>query len=72
MQIEYVQRVMELDAAENHHKFLFEAVAGFNLAKTRHRGRNFNGQWGNHHGGNHVCCNIRGWCGGTRTSYWIL
>ncbi|KAA0716150.1 hypothetical protein E1301_Tti015860 [Triplophysa tibetana] len=41
---EYVQRVMELDADENHHKFLFLDEAGFNLAKTRRRGRNFIGQ----------------------------
>lgn len=35
---------MELDADENHHKFLFLDEAGFNLAKTRRRGRNFIGQ----------------------------
>lgn len=33
--------MMELDADENHHKFLFLDEAGFNLAKTR---RNFIGQ----------------------------
>ncbi|XP_055062950.2 uncharacterized protein [Misgurnus anguillicaudatus] len=41
---EYVQRVMEMDADENHHKFLFLDEAGFNLAKTRRRGRNVIGQ----------------------------
>ncbi|KAL0155112.1 hypothetical protein M9458_049375, partial [Cirrhinus mrigala] len=30
---------MELDADENHHKFLFLDEAGFNLAKTRRRVR---------------------------------
>ena len=35
---------MELDADENHHKFLFLDDAGFNLAKTRRRGQNFTGQ----------------------------
>lgn len=35
---------MALDADENHHKFVFVDEAGFNLAKTRRRGRNFIGQ----------------------------
>ncbi|XP_073688696.1 C-1-tetrahydrofolate synthase, cytoplasmic-like [Garra rufa] len=39
-----MQRVMELDADENHHKFLFLDEAGFNLAKTRRIGRNLIGQ----------------------------
>ncbi|XP_039463012.1 uncharacterized protein LOC120436306 [Oreochromis aureus] len=30
---EYIQRVMELDAAVNHHKYIFVDEAGFNLAK---------------------------------------
>nr|XP_055062604.1 uncharacterized protein LOC129445423 isoform X2 [Misgurnus anguillicaudatus] len=38
------QRVMKLDADENHHKFLFLDEAGFNLAKTRRRGGNVIGQ----------------------------
>ncbi|KAL0154153.1 hypothetical protein M9458_050612 [Cirrhinus mrigala] len=38
------QRVMELDADENHHKFLFLDEAGFNLAKTKRRGWNLIGQ----------------------------
>ncbi|XP_019210674.1 uncharacterized protein LOC109199799 isoform X3 [Oreochromis niloticus] len=41
---EYIQRVMELDAAVNHHKYIFVDEAGFNLAKTRRRGRNLIGQ----------------------------
>ena len=35
---------MELDADENHHKFIFLDEAGFNMAKTRRRGRNVIGQ----------------------------
>ncbi|XP_062869513.1 uncharacterized protein LOC134331906 isoform X2 [Trichomycterus rosablanca] len=35
-----VQRVMELDAAAMEQKFLYTDDAGFNLAKTRRRGRN--------------------------------
>lgn len=35
---------MELDAAVNHHKYIFVDEAGFNLAKTRRRGRNLIGQ----------------------------
>nr|XP_046213824.1 uncharacterized protein LOC124040776 isoform X1 [Oncorhynchus gorbuscha] len=42
LRTEYVQRVTELDADENH-KFLFLDEAGFNLAKTR-KGQNFIGQ----------------------------
>ncbi|XP_042589280.1 uncharacterized protein LOC122138774 [Cyprinus carpio] len=44
MRTEYVQRVMELDADDDHHKFIYLDEAGFNLAKTRRRGRNFIGQ----------------------------
>ncbi|XP_032886006.1 uncharacterized protein LOC116978827 [Amblyraja radiata] len=44
LRIEYVQRVMALDADDNHHKFVFVDEAGFNLAKTRRRGRNLIGQ----------------------------
>ncbi len=35
---------MELDADDDHHKFIYFDEAGFNLAKTRRRGRNFIGQ----------------------------
>ncbi|KAL3972979.1 myogenic factor 5 [Sarotherodon galilaeus] len=41
---ECIQRVMELDAAVNHHKYIFVDEAGFNLAKSRRRGRNLIGQ----------------------------
>ncbi|CAM4550445.1 unnamed protein product [Leuciscus chuanchicus] len=44
MRTEYVQRVMELDADDDHHKFIYLDEAGFNLAKTRRSGRNFIGQ----------------------------
>ncbi|XP_045915472.1 uncharacterized protein LOC123977049 isoform X2 [Micropterus dolomieu] len=44
MRTEYVQRVMELDAEYDHHKFIYLDEAGFNLAKTSRRGRNFIGQ----------------------------
>ncbi|XP_032877765.1 uncharacterized protein LOC116973630 [Amblyraja radiata] len=37
-------RAMALDADDNHHKFVFVDEAGFNLAKTRRRGRNLIGQ----------------------------
>ena len=36
---------MELDTDENHHKFIFLDEAGFDMAKTRRRGRNFIGLW---------------------------
>ncbi len=35
---------MKLDAAVNHHKYIFVDEAGFNLAKTRRHGRNLIGQ----------------------------
>ncbi len=35
---------MELDADDDHHKFIYLDEAGFNLAKTRRRGWNFIGQ----------------------------
>ncbi|XP_039655489.1 uncharacterized protein LOC120558522 [Perca fluviatilis] len=44
LRAEYVQRVMVLDADVNHHKYVFVDEAGFNLAKTRRRGRNIIGQ----------------------------
>ncbi|KAI2646419.1 Insertion element IS630 uncharacterized 39 kDa protein [Labeo rohita] len=52
---------MELDAAVNHHKFIFVDEAGFNLAKTRRRGRNLIGQRATiqvpgQHGGNISMC----------------
>lgn len=44
MRTEYVQRLMELDADDDHHKLIYLDEAGFNLAKTRRRGRSFIGQ----------------------------
>lgn len=41
----FFKRMMELDADENHHKFIFLEEAVFNLAKTRRRGRNLIGHW---------------------------
>ncbi|GAA6081714.1 uncharacterized protein LOC116052664, partial [Tachysurus ichikawai] len=41
---QYVQRIMELEAEEAHHKFIFVDEAGFNLCKVRRRGRNIIGQ----------------------------
>ncbi len=38
---------MVLDADMNHHKYIFVDEVGFNLAKTRRRGRNIIGQWAN-------------------------
>ncbi len=35
---------MELEADDDHHKFIYLDEAGFNLAKTWRRGRNFIGQ----------------------------
>ncbi|XP_016307648.1 uncharacterized protein LOC107662224 [Sinocyclocheilus anshuiensis] len=37
---EYVERVLQMDAAEIQHEFIYVDEAGFNLAKTRRRGRN--------------------------------
>ncbi|XP_012986523.1 uncharacterized protein LOC105028496 [Esox lucius] len=69
--------VMELDADDNHHKFIYLDEAGFNLAKTRRRGRNFIGQQATSQVPGNVgptlpCCDIRRWCDGTQTSYWII
>ena len=36
--------MMVLDAAVNHHKYIFVVEVGFNLAKTRHLGRIVIGQ----------------------------
>ncbi len=52
---------MGLDAAMNHHKYIFVDEAGFNLAKTRRRGRNIIGkratiQVPGQHGGNISMC----------------
>ncbi|KAF0023074.1 hypothetical protein F2P81_023704 [Scophthalmus maximus] len=41
---DYVQRVLDFDAAELPHEFIYVDEAGFNLAKTRRRGRNVVGQ----------------------------
>ncbi|XP_047677609.1 uncharacterized protein LOC113641431 [Tachysurus fulvidraco] len=35
---EYVERVLQMDAAEIQHEFIYVDEAGFNLAKTRRRG----------------------------------
>ncbi len=37
------QRVVELQAAAEHHDFIYVDEVGFNLCKTRRRGRNFIG-----------------------------
>ncbi|KAL1254530.1 hypothetical protein QQF64_016759 [Cirrhinus molitorella] len=37
---DYVQTVLDFDAAEMPHEFIYVDEAGFNLAKTRRRGRN--------------------------------
>ncbi|XP_027008009.2 uncharacterized protein LOC113646166 [Tachysurus fulvidraco] len=41
---DYVQTVLDFDAAEQPHEFIYVDEAGFNLAKTRRRGRNIVGQ----------------------------
>ncbi|XP_043091924.1 uncharacterized protein LOC122342172 [Puntigrus tetrazona] len=41
---QYVQRVMELEANQTPHKFIYVDEAGFNLARTRRRGRNLIGK----------------------------
>ncbi|XP_045579092.1 uncharacterized protein isoform X4 [Salmo salar] len=43
LRYEYVQRVMELEADVVHHELIYVDEAGFNLAKTRRRGRNIIG-----------------------------
>ncbi|KAL1276896.1 hypothetical protein QQF64_023569 [Cirrhinus molitorella] len=40
---DYVQTVLDFDAAEMPHEFIYVDEAGFNLAKTRRRGRNMKG-----------------------------
>ena len=40
----FLKRAMELEASENEHAFIFVDEAGFNLAKTRRRGRNLIGK----------------------------
>lgn len=50
-----------MDAAVNHHEYIFVDEAGFNLAKTRRRGRNLIGQRATiqvpgQHGGNLSMC----------------
>ncbi|XP_048855527.1 uncharacterized protein LOC125723169 isoform X9 [Brienomyrus brachyistius] len=37
---EYVERVLQMDAEQIQHEFIYVDEAGFNLAKTRRRGRN--------------------------------
>ncbi|XP_070402546.1 uncharacterized protein [Nothobranchius furzeri] len=41
---QYVQRVMEIEGMQTHHIFIYVDEAGFNLAKTRRRGRNVIGK----------------------------
>ncbi|KAM9399517.1 uncharacterized protein ACWYII_031651 isoform 1-T1 [Salvelinus alpinus] len=43
LRYEYVQSVMELEADAVHHELIYVDEAGFNLAKTRSRGRNIIG-----------------------------
>ncbi len=38
-------RMMEMDAAVHHNKYIFTDKASFHLAKTRRCGRNIIGQW---------------------------
>ncbi|XP_060799027.1 uncharacterized protein LOC132900766 isoform X2 [Neoarius graeffei] len=40
----YVQRVLDMDGADQIHEFIFIDEAGFNLSKNRRRGRNIIGQ----------------------------
>ncbi|XP_041759173.1 uncharacterized protein LOC121586508 [Coregonus clupeaformis] len=61
LQAEYAKRVMVLDAAVNHHKYIFFDEAGFNLAKTWRCRRNLIGQRATaqvpgKHGGNISIC----------------
>ncbi|XP_053340407.1 uncharacterized protein LOC128534595 isoform X2 [Clarias gariepinus] len=44
LRYEYVQRVMELEADAMGHELIYVDEAGFNLTKTRRRGRNLIGQ----------------------------
>lgn len=44
LRYDYVQRVLEIDAAAQPHSFIFIDEAGFSLAKTRRRGRHVIGQ----------------------------
>ncbi|KAJ8332377.1 hypothetical protein SKAU_G00425500, partial [Synaphobranchus kaupii] len=44
LRYDYVQRVLELEAAEEVHEFIFIDEVGFNLSKRRRRGRNIIGQ----------------------------
>lgn len=40
LRTEYVERVLQMDAAEIQHEFIYVDEAGSNLSKTRRRGRN--------------------------------
>ncbi|KAL0146999.1 hypothetical protein M9458_057523 [Cirrhinus mrigala] len=40
LRTEYVERVLQMDAEQIQHEFIYVDEAGFNLAKTRRRGRN--------------------------------
>lgn len=70
---------MEVEALERPHSFVFIDEAGFNLAKTRRRGRNVIGQratvavsgqrvWKYHH----VCCNGQWWFASQHTTHWPI
>ncbi|XP_023817458.1 uncharacterized protein LOC110016218 isoform X1 [Oryzias latipes] len=43
LRYQYVQRMMELEASEQPHSFIYMDEAGFNLTKCRRRGRNIIG-----------------------------
>ncbi|XDV33829.1 hypothetical protein PO909_004097 [Leuciscus waleckii] len=69
LQYDYVQRVMELEADAMGHELLFVDEAGFNLTKTRRRGRNIIGHRAiinvpGRRGGNtnYVCSYKSKWC----------
>ncbi|XP_032886793.1 uncharacterized protein LOC116979291 [Amblyraja radiata] len=58
---EYVQRILAMDGAAQPHEFIYIDEAGFNLSKTRRRGRNIIGQRAivhgpGQHGGNISLC----------------
>ncbi|XP_057190577.1 uncharacterized protein LOC130554746 [Triplophysa rosa] len=58
---DYVQTVLDFDATELPHEFIYVDEAGFNLAKTRHRGRNVVGQ--------RAVVNVPWQCGGNITLF---
>lgn len=68
LRYEYVQRVMELEADAMGHELIYVDEAGFNLTKTRRRGRNLIGQRAiinvpGQRGGNITVCSYESkWC----------